>query len=1053
MNRDEIVQSFQAIKVWKMKGVSAPHKPLLILYALGKLLKGESRLIPFSEVDEVLGSLLKKFGPKGSRQGTVFPFWRLQNDGIWEIHAAHKVRETSRGDAVRSDLFQYNVTGGITKSIARRIRKDSVLMCEIISNMLEAHFPSSDHERILEAVGIEPALWREIKLGDSATIKEGAEGTRKEYQQLELLPPTPERENAERFGDEELIAQLSTRFPLLSRLSGQFGYESACEGIPRFFALLMAAATSHDRGACCFVLNKTLGTTAMAAVLLALTKLQEEFPMLVEEYAQSALRVGQHVRVKPSNHVFEYGGLWEEYPGRFRLRILGERGASRSFPMKDLLRLEPTDRVRPKGKIGLSLESFESSHLDKLLDLSSCGNNSLFRNTVLVHTARSKFSQASDEIALTAEGIEEFETLSEFLPWGPIGPDGELKSNDAYQVTGEPIIAATRVPEDLALASTEAKAGTKIVLADGARGVARDLQAFDDIADRQRLIVLASPEEVEALEILKDHDCPIWHMSPEEVLIGEHSPTRRERTSLVGSTIRAADSRRWMSVEVVDCRHDVLQSVAESLGRAAALVADDDVFDEAEAIFAILYNILLECGECCFGAEVETEAKLSSAKVLIARNGRWLPKEFTIEIDAAIRGLANALSGKLSGQGKADALLKTIPIENYEDWAVATRSPRTAEILVRDLNEHGFDVPVLPVSTISPDSEFAGVILPAWPNSQKFTRLKNIAVTSDIRILAYPFEVQWVSRHQSRERMRERSNQMDTRTRSSILGIEPCFLSPSTRHESNSPVLDTRSDLPIFRFVDRVEERRIRRPATAGEGEEGREAQLVQFFGDCYTLLTEWAELPRLNNLIDSANVDDADLEHVGVTRLVQGDFVLFRASEDKEFIRQIAEDILGQEKYERIRNIAERWRSSLRHLGDSPSKVQHLLESNGLKRSPATVAGWLHSPYRIGPGDFRDIEVIARAGKDTELLSRRKDVIQAITHIRKAHIAAGRQLTQLLLSELSGHLNNLDDQPVLLDLDYGEAWVVQVDQVDFERRNYPASSVNRLLWADEVTS
>ena len=1053
MDRKSIVQSFQAIKVWKRKGVSAPHKPLLILYALGKLLRGESRLIPFSEVDEVLGGLLKEFGPKDSRQGTIIPFWRLQNDGIWEIPAARKVRENSRGDAVRRDLFQYNVTGGIRKSIARRIRKDSVLMCEIISNVLEAHFPPHDHERILEAVGIETTLLKEFELGDSATIREGVEEKREEYQQLELLYPRSMSENAERFGDKELIAQLSTRFPLLSRLSGQFGSDSPCEGIPWFFALLMSAATSHDRGACCFVLNTTLGTTATAAALLALTKLQAEFPMLVEEYAQSALRVGQHVRVKPSDYVYEYGGLWEEYPGRFKLKILGERLDNRSFPMKDLLRLEPTDRVRPKGKNKSDLGTFERSHLDKLLNLYSCGNNSLFRNTVLVHMARSRFSRASDEICLTAEDFEVLETLSEFLPWGSIGPNGELKSNDVYQVTGEPIIAATRVPEDLALALTVAEAGTKIVLADGARGLARDLQAFDDIADRQRLIILASPDEVEALEILKDHDCPIWHMSPEEVLIGEHSAKQRERISLVGATLRAADTRRRMSVEVVDCQHDVLQSVAESLERAATLVADNDELDEADEIFAILYSILLECGECCFGAEVETVAKLSSARELIARNGRWLPKDFTVEIDAAIGGLAKALSGNFGGQGKADALLKTIPNENYEDWAVATRSPRTAEILDRNLNQHGLDVPVLPVSTISPDSEFAGVILPAWPNSQKFTRLKNLAVTSDIRILAYPFEVQWVSRHQSRERTRERSNQMDDRTRSSILGIEPRFLSSTTRHKSNSPVQDTRSDLPLFRFVDRVEERRIRRPAAAGEGEESREAQLVQFFGDCYTLLTEWAELPRLNSLIDSANVDDAGLEHVRVSQLVPGDYVLFRASEDKEFTRQIAEDILGLEEYEKIRNIAERWRSSLRRLGDSPSEVQQLLESFGLTRNPATIAGWLHSPHHIGPRNFGDIKVIARAGGDNGLLSRRKDVVNAIRHIRKAHIAAGRQLTQLILGELVGHLNNLDDQPVLLDLEYGEAWVVQVDKVDFERRNYPANSVNRLLWADDVTS
>ena len=112
MDREEIVQSFQSIKVWKRKGVSAPHKPLLILYALGKLLRREDRLIPFSEVDEKLGNLLSEFATKKSRQGTEFPFWRLQNDGVWEIRAERRIRENSNGDAVKSDLYKYNASGG-----------------------------------------------------------------------------------------------------------------------------------------------------------------------------------------------------------------------------------------------------------------------------------------------------------------------------------------------------------------------------------------------------------------------------------------------------------------------------------------------------------------------------------------------------------------------------------------------------------------------------------------------------------------------------------------------------------------------------------------------------------------------------------------------------------------------------------------------------------------------------------------------------------------------------------------------------------------------------
>ena len=57
--------------------------------------------------------------------------------------------------------------------------------------------------------------------------------------------------------------------------------------------------------------------------------------------------------------------------------------------------------------------------------------------------------------------------------------------------------------------------------------------------------------------------------------------------------------------------------------------------------------------------------------------------------------------------------------------------------------------------------------------------------------------------------------------------------------------------------------RRFRRPDVAVEGEDSREAQLVQFLGDCHALLTEWAELPKLNQLIERTSTTVAKLTTV----------------------------------------------------------------------------------------------------------------------------------------------------------------------------------------------
>ena len=627
------------------------------------------------------------------------------------------------------------------------------------------------------------------------------------------------------------------------------------------------------------VLEKTSGTTAIAAILSGLVRLQRDIPDLVEHYARNALTRGQRVRVRPSEFVYEYEGVWkqEQFSKFFRLKLLGER-AWRSFPLTDVLRLEPTDRVRPKGTGGSDLGAFERSPLDRLLDLSTCGNNSLIHNTVLVQMPRAHLARVADATTLAPKGAKQFAGLSCFLPWGFVGQDGTLEPNDPYQVVGEPLIAATDVPEDLALACSRADAGTKTVLVDGARRLVRNLRAFDDIAERQRLVILASPDEGEDLDLLKDRGCTIWHLSAEEVLVGEAHTGGRTRASLVGATLRAADVRRRCSVGMVDCNDDVLQAAAASLERVAEMIEGTEEVEEVEEALGGLFRVLFECSECCFGVGEGAVGDLQVARDGMARHARWLEPQVVSALRDAVDALERAVTIGSGGE-KAEALL-SILAEGDGRWAVVARSPRTAERLREDLGDLGTDVAVLPVSAVNGDHEYDGIIVPAWPNDQRFTRLRNLSVAPDIRVLAYPFESKWVLRHQARERARSQSNRLDAEELSSITGIAPRLLSPLNRapsEEEDPRGREVAVDLPVFRLENRIAGRHVTRPPVAGGGKDSREAHPVRFHGGCYALLTEWSELPVLNELIDGSRGDSAKLTSAAASGLSTGDLVLFR--------------------------------------------------------------------------------------------------------------------------------------------------------------------------------
>ena len=84
-----------------------------------------------------------------------YPFWRLQNDGIWELKDAENVRIISSGDPRRGDLIAQNVSGGFIKDIFDLVAAHPENTSELATSILEANFPASIHEDILQAVGLD----------------------------------------------------------------------------------------------------------------------------------------------------------------------------------------------------------------------------------------------------------------------------------------------------------------------------------------------------------------------------------------------------------------------------------------------------------------------------------------------------------------------------------------------------------------------------------------------------------------------------------------------------------------------------------------------------------------------------------------------------------------------------------------------------------------------------------------------------------------------------------------------------------------------------------
>lgn len=151
MKREVWVERVANLRVWKQHGERAPHKPLLLLYALARLQQTGSSSMKYAEVEGALDDLLTEFGPP-RKTSPSYPFHHLVSDGLWTV--ATKDGHGSPGDS-RKILRASGAVGSLSTEFAKVVEKDTVLFVSVVQAVLDSNFPVSLHESILSALGLD----------------------------------------------------------------------------------------------------------------------------------------------------------------------------------------------------------------------------------------------------------------------------------------------------------------------------------------------------------------------------------------------------------------------------------------------------------------------------------------------------------------------------------------------------------------------------------------------------------------------------------------------------------------------------------------------------------------------------------------------------------------------------------------------------------------------------------------------------------------------------------------------------------------------------------
>ncbi|WP_181785752.1 phosphorothioated DNA-binding restriction endonuclease [Streptomyces phytophilus] len=143
------------LRQWTRSGTRAPHKPLLLLYALGRFQEDADGGLRYTAVERDLQRLLTEYGPP-HKTTPAYPFHHLVSDGVWEVRTDHG--PGSPGSRVR-ELREAGATGWLAAELRAALRREPELLGSLVRSLLDSHFPPSLHTELCEAVGLglEPA--------------------------------------------------------------------------------------------------------------------------------------------------------------------------------------------------------------------------------------------------------------------------------------------------------------------------------------------------------------------------------------------------------------------------------------------------------------------------------------------------------------------------------------------------------------------------------------------------------------------------------------------------------------------------------------------------------------------------------------------------------------------------------------------------------------------------------------------------------------------------------------------------------------------------------
>ncbi|HZK53737.1 MAG TPA: DrmE family protein [Desulfosporosinus sp.] len=201
------------------------------------------------------------------------------------------------------------------------------------------------------------------------------------------------------------------------------------------------------------------------------------------------------------------------------------------------------------------------------------------------------------------------------------------------------------------------------------------------------------------------------------------------------------------------------------------------------------------------------------------------------------------------------------------------------------------------------------------------------------------------------------------------------------------------------------------------------EAAPVNFVGGCFAFYKSSHKLVSITEII----LEEKDeIKTILPSELKIGDFIVVRESQ-RDLIKEFADIILANSGKNYLREFATKWKVTLEleSVFSTFDDIYARLKKVGCSKNQFTVRQWMKNEDIISPQSIDDLRYIAEATEDDILLEQLEDIFEAGKEVKRAHIQAGKNLSELLKRKVAQKIQELGEidpyniwEPITLNLD-----------------------------------